>query len=175
MKKLLYIIPAFLLSSCFFTVGDLPPDFCDISQSYAQINSSEEGIRCGDATVEYTFNNQTQLYKLILRTSDMVPSNNGSSQATGMTLTFSDFKPITAGDYLNDQSKGWAYSFEWYDYFITILETDVVSLSISGDSTISALVKFSAALDRQDFSDNANFEYVFRNIKIPSEIAPSNN
>mgnify|MGYP006403743419 CR=1 FL=1 len=170
MKNILYIVPVFFLSSCFFTVGEMPPDFCDISQSYAQINGSEEGTRCGDATIEYTFNSQTQLYELILTTKNMVPSDNGSRQETDMTLTLSDSKPITAGDYLNDPSKGWRFRFQWYDYFISNVETDVVSLSISGDSTISALVMFSALLDQQDFSKNSDFEYVFRNLKLPSEI-----
>jgi len=174
MKNILYLIPTLFLSSCYFSVGELPPDFCDISQSYAQINTSEEGTRCGDATIEYTFNSQTQLYELILTTSNMVPSDNGSRQETDMIVTFSDSNPITAGDYLNDPSKGWNFRFQWYDFFISNVETNSVSLNISGDSTVSALVMFSALLEQQDFSEKSDFEYVFRNIKLPSEITQTN-
>lgn len=174
MKKIVYILPAFLLTSCFFTVGDLPPDFCDISQSYAQIDNSEEGKRCGDASIAYHFNNSTQNYQLILKSNSMVPSDNGSNQAVDMTLTLTDSKPITAGDYLNDPSKGWRYSFQWSDFYITDVQTNIVVLNINSDSTISVLVTFSAQLDQQDYSKNSDFEYVFRNVKLPSELTQTN-
>jgi hypothetical protein len=174
MKNILYIIPVFFLSSCFFTVGDLPPDFCDISQSYAQINGSEEGTRCGDATIEYKFNNSTQNYQLELSTRNMVPSDNGSSQPVDLVLTLTDNVPIFGGNYMNNPTRGYKYSFKWYDYYISNVETDVVSLNISSDSTVSALVIFTATLDQIDYSENARFEYVFRNIKLPSEMTQTN-
>lgn len=174
MKKLLYILPAILLTSCFFSVGEFPPDFCDISQSYAQINGSEESIRCGDANIEYRFNNKTQLYELILQGTNMVPGDDGSTQNVGLTLTLSDTKLLTSGDYLNDYSKGWKYSVVWYEYNFSNIETEIVSLNISSDSTVSALVRFSTVLYKQDYSGDSSFDFVFRNLKLPSQLTETN-
>lgn len=173
MKKLLYILPVFLLTSCFFTVGDLPPDFCDISQSHVQLDGSEESVRCGDASIAYTYNERTQLYKLRLNTSNMVPYDNGSRQDTDLVLTLTSYDPITAGDYLNDASKGWQFSFSWYDYYISQVEASVVKLSIASDSTVSATIRFSALLDQINYSEKRNFEYLFRNLELPSTATPS--
>ena len=166
MKKIIYILPILFLSSCFFTVGDLPPDFCAISQSKV-VKDGGAAVRCGDATVEYTYNSTTGLYKLILNTSRMVPSDNGSEQPLGMRLELEEYQPITSGDFLNDPNKGWRYSFSWYDYYVTITETNAVRLKINADGSIEATVDLNADLAAINDNSSANFIFTFRNIELP--------
>ena len=173
MKKIIYILPILLLSSCFFTVGDLPPDFCDISQSKV-VKDDGAAVRCGDATVEYTYNSNTGLYKLILTTSRMVPSDNGSEQPLGMRLELEEYEPISSGDFLNNANKGWRYSFSWYDYYVSITETNALRLKINADGSIEATVDLNADLAAINDNSSANFIFTFRNIQLPENPNPNN-
>jgi hypothetical protein len=168
MKNLLYILPVFLLTSCFFT-ATFPPEFCDISQSYIEVNNSQGEKRCGDADIKYSYNAQTQLYELQLIAYNFVETDRGNSSSASATVRFSDTKPITAGDYLNDPAKGWNYSFNWYANVVENenIETNKVSLSISGDSTITAVVRLSAEFYSGQGTEDTDMEIVFRNIKLP--------
>lgn len=171
MKKLLQIISILSLSGCFFSVGEFPPDFCEISESYMVINNDEEeGGRCGDAIVTYQFLQSEQQYMLKLESNNMVPAGNGSSQNVGLFLELYSSTPIESGDYLNSVDKSFKYSILWYDYQFYDIETQEVSLNISADSTITAHVRLSANITNFQFEapEPATYEITFRNLKLPN-------
>lgn len=171
MKRLLQIISILSLSGCFFSVGEFPPDFCEISESHMVINDDPEvGGRCGDGIVTYQYLQSEQQYMLKLESTDMVPAGNGSSQNVGLFLELYSSNPIESGDYLNSPGKSYQYSILWYDYQFYDLETQQVSLNISPDSIITANVRLSANITNFQFEapEPATFEMTFRNLKLPN-------
>jgi len=170
MKNLFLLGLIILLQSCFFSVGDLPPEFCSISESYMTIESNNNASgRCGDANIFYRFNQQDQLYELELNSDRMVPDDNGAQQDVGLFLTLKSREPISSGDYLNNPDLGWNYSVRWYDYDFYDIQTNVVVLSVSSDSTVSASVSLQANISNFQFDapEPASFNMTFRNLKLP--------
>jgi hypothetical protein len=165
MKKIFYLLSTFLLTSCFFT-ATFPPEFCEISQSYIEVNNSQGEKRCGDADFQYTYDAQTQIYELQLTAYNFVETDRGPSNSASATVRFSDTKPITGGDYLNDPLKGWNYNFNWYSNGVENIETTKVSLSISSDSIITAVVRLNGEFYGGQGTEDTDMEIVFRNIKL---------
>lgn len=168
MKSIKYvIIAAILFSSCVYSTGDFPPEFCDISQSKIIINpgKKDESARCGDASV--TYGGVQGNYRLEINSSSMVPEDNGADQPCGIRLTITSAEPLKPGD--NLEGKDWSYGITWYDYYFYEEVTEDISFRINADSTVTAHITMSADIQNFQFeaAERVTFDMKLRNVKVP--------
>lgn len=168
MNKISYILfSVILLSSCVFSTGDFPDEFCSISQSRIIINpgKKDESARCGDASA--TYSGVPGNYRLEINSSSMVPEDNGADQPCSIRLSITSAEPLKPGD--NLEGKEWSYGITWYDYYFYEEVTEDISFRINADSTVTARITMSADIQNFQFeaAERVTFDMRLRNVKVP--------